>query len=175
MGSGSCVAASLTPTRSATMQRGYTGVIRRGRQINEPTEPGGTETVRYWLEAPAVARTLIGVHTPLEMNYETIGNSLPHLHTHLLPRFPDDPHLRQPLPLTAQQPDQHIPEARLLAEAAALRSLPQSALCSRPVTHQSHIPHPVILGCQSRDSRPRVTARSRGMSSRSDLVKGAIR
>jgi diadenosine tetraphosphate (Ap4A) HIT family hydrolase len=66
-----------------------------------------------------------GVSTLLGMNYETIGNFLPHLHTHPLPRFPDVPHPRQPFPLTAQQPDQHIPQARLLAEAAALRSLLQ--------------------------------------------------
>jgi diadenosine tetraphosphate (Ap4A) HIT family hydrolase len=125
MGSGSCVAASLTPARSATMQRGYTLVIRCGRQINEPAEPDGTEAVRYWPEAPAVARALIGVSTPLKVNYETIVNSLPHLHIHLLPRFPDDPHPRQPFPLTAQQPDQPISGARLLAEAAALRSLLQ--------------------------------------------------
>ena len=57
------------------------------------------------------------------MNYETLGNSLPHLHTHLVPRFPDDPRPGQPFPLSAQLPAGRIPEPRLLAEAAELRSL----------------------------------------------------
>ena len=61
----------------------------------------------------------------MKMNYETLGNSVPHLHTHLLPRFTDDPRPGQPFPLSAQQPDRQIPEARLLAEAAHLRALLQ--------------------------------------------------
>jgi diadenosine tetraphosphate (Ap4A) HIT family hydrolase len=52
-----------------------------------------------------------------------VCNSPPHLHAHLLPRFTDDPRPAHPFPLAAQQPDQHIPGARLLAEAAALFSL----------------------------------------------------
>jgi diadenosine tetraphosphate (Ap4A) HIT family hydrolase len=71
----------------------------------------------------AVARALISVYRPLKMNYETLGNSLPHLHTHLVPRFTADPNPGQPFPLSAKQPDGRIPEARLLAEAAELRSL----------------------------------------------------
>jgi diadenosine tetraphosphate (Ap4A) HIT family hydrolase len=61
----------------------------------------------------------------MKMNYETLGNSVPHLHTHLLPRFTDDPRPGQPFPLSAQQPDRQIPEARLQAEAAELRALLQ--------------------------------------------------
>ena len=57
------------------------------------------------------------------MNYETLGNSLPHLHTHLVPRFAEDPRPGQPFPLTTHRPAAKIPEARLLAEAAELRSL----------------------------------------------------
>ena len=49
--------------------------------------------------------------------------SLPHLHTHLLPRFREDPRPGQPFPLTAEQPGKEIPEARQLAEAAELRAL----------------------------------------------------
>ena len=70
-----------------------------------------------------MARALISVYEPLKMNYETLGNSLPHLHTHLVPRYTEDPRPGQPFPLSAQAPEEKIPGDRLLAEAAELRSL----------------------------------------------------
>ena len=57
------------------------------------------------------------------MNYETLGNSLPHLHTHLVPRYHRGSRPGQPFPLSAQPPDEKIPDDRLPAEAAELRSL----------------------------------------------------
>lgn len=107
----------------ADVQRGYTVVIWRGRHVNEPTELDEAEAAGYWAEVLAAARALIKAYQPLKMNYETLGNSLPHLHTHLVPRFTDDPRPGQPFPLTAQQPDRRIAEDRLLADAAELRSL----------------------------------------------------
>jgi len=107
----------------ADVQRGYTVVIWRGRHVSEPTELTDAEAAGYWAEVLAVARALIGVFAPLKMNYETLGNSLPHLHTHLVPRYAEgDPRPGQPFPLTAQAPEAKIPESRLLAEAADLRS-----------------------------------------------------
>jgi len=45
----------------------------------------GTRTGRAsWAEVLTVARALISQYQPLKMNYETLGNSLPHLHTHLV-------------------------------------------------------------------------------------------
>ena len=55
------------------------------------------------------------------MNYETLGNSVPHLHTHLIPRFTDDPRPGQPFPLSANQPAAKIPEKQLQSDAKALR------------------------------------------------------
>jgi diadenosine tetraphosphate (Ap4A) HIT family hydrolase len=107
----------------ADVQRGYTLVIWRGRHVNEPTELNDTEASGYWAGVLTVARALISVYQPLKMNYETLGNSLPHLHTHLVPRFTEDPRPGQPFPLSAQQPDKKIPEAQLLADASELRKL----------------------------------------------------
>lgn len=107
----------------ADVQRGYTLVIWQGRHVSEPTELNETEASGYWSEVLAVARGLISVYMPLKMNYETLGNSLPHLHTHLVPRFKADPRPGQPFPLNAQQPDAKIPEAQLRADAESLRKL----------------------------------------------------
>jgi len=107
----------------AAVQRGYTVVIWRGRHVNEPTELDSTEASGYWAEVLAVARALITSYQPLKMNYETLGNSLPHLHTHLVPRYTEDPRPGQPFPLSAQHPTAKIPDAQLQSEAQALRNL----------------------------------------------------
>jgi diadenosine tetraphosphate (Ap4A) HIT family hydrolase len=112
-----------TYLQRADVQRGYTVVIWRGRHVTEPTELDDTEAAGYWADVLTVARALLTVYKPLKMNYETLGNSLPHLHTHLIPRFTDDPRPGRPFPLSAQQPDTKIPEAQLWSDAIALRKL----------------------------------------------------
>lgn len=107
----------------ADVQRGYTLVIWRGRHITEPTELDEAEAAGYWAETLQVSRALLEVYRPLKLNYETLGNSLPHLHTHLVPRFIEDPAPGRPFPLSPDAPDARIPEARLLTEAAELRAL----------------------------------------------------
>jgi diadenosine tetraphosphate (Ap4A) HIT family hydrolase len=109
----------------ADIQRGYTLVIWRGRHVNEPTELTDEEAAAYWLDVLSVARVLIRHYQPLKMNYETLGNSLPHLHTHLVPRYAqDDPAPGRPFPLMPQNGSEpRIDSHRLLAEASALRSL----------------------------------------------------
>jgi len=106
----------------ADVQRGYTIVIWRGHHVTEPTELSDAEAAGYWAEVLTVARALIVMYRPLKMNYETLGNSLPHLHTHLIPRFTDDPRPGHPFPLSATAPRGQIPEARLQAEVAGLRN-----------------------------------------------------
>jgi diadenosine tetraphosphate (Ap4A) HIT family hydrolase len=107
----------------ADVQPGYTLVIWHGRHVNEPTELSEAEAAGYWAEVLTVARALISTYQPLKMNYETLGNSVPHLHTHLVPRFTDDPRPGEPFPLSAKQPDAKIPEERLWSDAKTLQGL----------------------------------------------------
>jgi len=107
----------------ADVQRGYTVVIWRGRHVTEPTELNDIEAAEYWAETLKVSRALLRVYQPLKLNYETLGNSLPHLHTHLIPRFIEDPAPGRPFPLSPIRPEAKIGESRLLAEAAELRAL----------------------------------------------------
>jgi diadenosine tetraphosphate (Ap4A) HIT family hydrolase len=108
----------------AQVQPGYTLVIWRGRHVNEPTELSDEEASLYWQDVLTAARALIEYYKPIKMNYETLGNSMPHLHTHLIPRYTEDPAPGQPfplLPLDGSEP--HLPEWQLEKDAAALRKL----------------------------------------------------
>jgi diadenosine tetraphosphate (Ap4A) HIT family hydrolase len=80
------------------VQRGYSVVIWRGRHVAEPTELSQEEAAQYWLEVLEAGRRLERHLEPVKMNYDFLGNSLPHLHTHLVPRYADDPKPGWPFP-----------------------------------------------------------------------------
>jgi diadenosine tetraphosphate (Ap4A) HIT family hydrolase len=79
------------------VQRGYSVVIWRGRHVAEPTELSPEEASQYWLELLEVGRRLERLG-PVKLNYDILGNSLPHLHTHVIPRYADDPKPGWPFP-----------------------------------------------------------------------------
>ena len=110
----------------ANIQRGYTVVVWRGRHVAEPTELTQDEAVAYWLEVLHVARCIEAHLRAVKMNYNLLGNSLPHLHTHIVPRFALDPRPGWPFPF----PESDVPaidEGIYRMDAAKLR-----ALCAEP-------------------------------------------
>jgi diadenosine tetraphosphate (Ap4A) HIT family hydrolase len=106
----------------AGIQRGYTVVIWRGRHVAEPTELSDEEAARYWLEVLRVARALEAHLEPVKTNFDVLGNQLPHLHTHVIPRYADDPRPGWPFPFPEDEPPP-IPEDAFRAEVEALRAL----------------------------------------------------
>jgi len=79
---------------------GYLSVVAR-RHVVEPFEldDGGG----WWAECMAVARVLkaeLGSH---KLNYEIHGNTVPHLHLHLYPRFVGDPFAGRPIDGSSQR------------------------------------------------------------------------
>jgi diadenosine tetraphosphate (Ap4A) HIT family hydrolase len=48
-------------------------------------------------EVASVARALYEVFRPAKINYELLGNMVPHMHWHLVPRFADDPLWPRPI------------------------------------------------------------------------------
>ncbi len=107
----------------ADLQRGYTIVIWRGRHVVEPTDLEPHEAAGYWREVLRVARTLQQYYQPLKMNYETLGNIVPHLHTHLVPRYAEgDPAPGRPFPFLADERP-NLPEEAVQHDAKALRAL----------------------------------------------------
>jgi diadenosine tetraphosphate (Ap4A) HIT family hydrolase len=107
--------------QKAAVQRGYTIVTWRGRHVAEPTELEEKEASAYWHEVLRVAKALEEHLTPVKMNYDLLGNSLPHLHTHLVPRYADDPKPGWPFPFPEDSPPP-IEEEAFRADVSALRS-----------------------------------------------------
>jgi diadenosine tetraphosphate (Ap4A) HIT family hydrolase len=109
----------------AGVQRGYTVVKWAGdRHVTEPTDLSEEEAAGYWAEVLVVARALIAHYGPLKMNYETLGNTVPHLHTHLIPRYLQDPAPGRPFPLLPQTgAELPVSDEELSADADALRAL----------------------------------------------------
>jgi diadenosine tetraphosphate (Ap4A) HIT family hydrolase len=67
------------------------------RHVVEPFELPQPERIAFWQEAMLVARTVNELYRPTKMNYEIHGNTVPHLHLHLYPRFADDPFVGRPI------------------------------------------------------------------------------
>ena len=77
---------------------GYVCVISKLHAV-EPFDLSIADQATFWREAMAVARAVSERLRPIKMNYEIHGNTLPHLHMHLLPRQPDDAFVGRPIDL----------------------------------------------------------------------------
>jgi diadenosine tetraphosphate (Ap4A) HIT family hydrolase len=111
--------------RNDVGQRGYCVVIWRGRHVSDPTELSADEARDYFDEVLRVGRAIERQYKPIKMNFEMLGNSLPHLHTHVIPRYLDDGEPGQPSHfMRIARPDEaKIPEAQYASDLTALRAL----------------------------------------------------
>jgi diadenosine tetraphosphate (Ap4A) HIT family hydrolase len=107
--------------RRSDIQRGLTVAIWRGRHVVEPTELTEEETSSYWRELRLVAAAIEEVMRPVKMNYNLLGNSVPHLHAHIVPRYADDPRPGWPFPFPDPEPPS-MPKERLAGDVIALRT-----------------------------------------------------
>ncbi len=106
-------------------QRGYTVAIWRGRHVADPTELDGDEADAYFAEVLRVARAIETYYRPLKLNLDILGNTVPHLHTHILPRYADDGSPMEPARLMRGEVagERLLPEDAVARDAAALRAL----------------------------------------------------
>jgi diadenosine tetraphosphate (Ap4A) HIT family hydrolase len=114
---GACCDAYLV---RADIQKGLTVAVFRGRHVVEPTELTDLEAASYGREVVRVGRALELAFAPIKLNYDVLGNSVPHLHTHVVPRYADDPRPGWPFPFPDPDPPP-MPQDRLDAALAALR------------------------------------------------------
>jgi diadenosine tetraphosphate (Ap4A) HIT family hydrolase len=103
----------------STPQPGYTVAVWRGSHVADPSEMGPEYAAAYWHEILRVARGLTEVFRPCHVNYMIWGNLVPHLHTHLVLRYVDDPSPGEPLMPFEASP---VPDNELHDQVARLRA-----------------------------------------------------
>mgnify|MGYP000919704832 FL=1 len=76
--------------------KGWTVVVFR-RHATELFHLAPTERMQLMEEVTLVAKTLAQVFDARKINYELLGNQLPHIHWHLIPRLATDPAPLEPV------------------------------------------------------------------------------
>jgi diadenosine tetraphosphate (Ap4A) HIT family hydrolase len=102
---------------------GYCIVAWRHGHVAEPTDLDPGQAGQYWAEVVATGRAVQALFDPVKMNYMTLGNTVPHLHTHVLPRYRDDPAPGGPIAWQEIFSPDPLPDAELHRQAADLRAL----------------------------------------------------
>jgi diadenosine tetraphosphate (Ap4A) HIT family hydrolase len=92
---------------------GYCVVVAR-RHITELFHCGVEERQAYFEEMCLVAQAIAESFNPQKMNYELLGNQVPHLHWHLFPRYANDPQALKPVWLALGRAEQDEAERRRL-------------------------------------------------------------
>jgi len=78
--------------------KGHVAVVFRGRHVADFTSLSPGELSDYAQDIQAVALAIERVFRPCHVNYMLLGNIVPHLHVHVVPRYLDDPAPERPLP-----------------------------------------------------------------------------
>ena len=80
---------------------GYCVVICH-KHVSEPYHLSREERALFFEDIMSAAQSIESVFRPLKMNLSMLGNLLPHLHCHVLPRYYGDPAPGQPIDPTAR-------------------------------------------------------------------------
>lgn len=75
---------------------GYCVLIAR-RHASELSQLTDAERLAYLDEMCLLARAIETVFNPRKLNYELLGNLVPHLHWHVFPRYEQDPEHLKPV------------------------------------------------------------------------------
>jgi diadenosine tetraphosphate (Ap4A) HIT family hydrolase len=92
---------------------GYCILIAR-RHATELSQLVDDERRGYFDEMCLLARAMEECFQPRKLNYELLGNQVPHLHWHLFPRHQYDPHALQPVWLALDRAERDEQERRRL-------------------------------------------------------------
>lgn len=83
--------------------RGHSILIYDPRHVSRPDELTADEWSAFARDAHAAVRALVAVFRPDHINIESLGNEVPHLHWHLIPRYRDDPRWGGPVWTTTRE------------------------------------------------------------------------
>jgi diadenosine tetraphosphate (Ap4A) HIT family hydrolase len=102
---------------------GY-AVLICARHVVEPHELAPDERDAFFDDLARAGRALARVFAPIKLNYQMLGNLVPHLHAHVVPRYYGDPAPGRPIDpgarAVALAPAEYAERVRRLREALAL-------------------------------------------------------
>jgi diadenosine tetraphosphate (Ap4A) HIT family hydrolase len=101
--------------------RGYAIAIWNRDHIAEPTQLPHDHAAGFWLETLQAGLAIEHHFQPIKMNYLTMGNVVPHLHTHIVPRYSTDPSPGGPVPVALLENGRQE-EGQLRADVAAMQA-----------------------------------------------------
>jgi diadenosine tetraphosphate (Ap4A) HIT family hydrolase len=105
---------------------GYCRVIWNAH-VAEMTDLAAAQITRLMGAVLAVEEALRAILKPEKINLASLGNVVPHLHWHVIPRFADDAHF----PQSIWGPRQREPDAARLAQRRAQFAALQAAITAR--------------------------------------------
>jgi diadenosine tetraphosphate (Ap4A) HIT family hydrolase len=117
---GTCADAYL---QRSTPVPGYSTVIFRGRHVADPTDLTPDESVGFWSDVRIAARAIRAVFAPCHLNYQLLGNAMPHVHVHVIPRYLDDSAPGRPLGDEVWNSATVLSSLELEAQVIALKSV----------------------------------------------------
>ena len=105
------------------MYRGHGILVFDPRHVTRLDELTTAEWQAYAADLQRVAAAIVAVCKPDHMNVESLGNVVPHLHWHLIPRYKNDGRWRGPIWAQSAdvQPQRRLDEDDRAGLLAALR------------------------------------------------------
>ena len=88
--------ASWVEMPEAAPMRGYVCIVAR-RHVVELHDLADPEADALMRDVRRVTRAVASVVHPVKLNVEQHGNTIPHLHLHVFPRYPGDPFEGRPI------------------------------------------------------------------------------
>jgi diadenosine tetraphosphate (Ap4A) HIT family hydrolase len=90
---------------------GWTVLVFK-RHATELTQLTAKERSELIEEVTTVAQAVAAVFQPVKLNYALLGNQLPHIHWHVVPRLREDPAPLEAIWSVKHEPKRLSPEAR---------------------------------------------------------------
>lgn len=98
---------------------GYCVLICR-QHVAEPYQLSRVDRNRFFEDMMNAANALEQVYHPTKMNFQILGNALPHLHCHIMPRYYGDP--APGIPLNLAEYEQRLTPDTYQKQVAAIRA-----------------------------------------------------
>lgn len=76
--------------------KGYTVFLSK-THVEELHELEEQVKIKFLEEMAQVAEAVYKAFHPVKLNYELLGNRVPHLHWHIFPRYKSDPNIKSPV------------------------------------------------------------------------------